>query len=56
MSNAMNARLDKLEKIAVKAIARTYNVRDGDETERFWIQKGIEGMRYAIATEREDSL
>lgn len=45
-------RLDKLEERAVGAITQFYQPRSDEE--RFWIQKGIEGMRLAIATEGED--
>lgn len=39
--------LDALEARAVEAIQRTYEPKS--DTERFWIQKGIEGMRLAVA-------
>lgn len=45
-------RLDRLEARAVEAITRFYEPKTDEE--RFWIQKGIEGMRLAIATEHED--
>lgn len=51
----MKLDLDQLEARAVEVIARTYDVRNGDMTERFWIQKGIEGMRCAIAETLQDS-
>lgn len=47
-------RLDALEAVAVKAIHKTYGPKFSD-TERFWIQKGIEGMRLAVALESEEA-
>ena len=44
--------LDELEKRAVEVVARCYDLSlegDDDLTERFWAQKGIEGMRLAVA-------
>jgi len=41
--------LDDLERVAVKAIVATYDIAEDDVTARFWIQKGIEGMRLAVA-------
>lgn len=46
--------LDRLEARAVEVVARTYDVRSRDMTERFWIQKGIEGMRCAVAEAKLD--
>lgn len=50
-----NARLDldALERRAVDAITRTYGPMVGTDPRRFWIQKGIEGMRLAIAEAQE---
>ena len=44
--------LDALEAEAVKAIEFTYGSNLTDEA-RFWIQKGIEGMRWAVADAQE---
>ncbi len=42
--------LDKLEAEAVRAINNMYPIQSEDNIEaRFWTQKGIEGMRYAIS-------
>lgn len=41
--------LDALEARAVKVISQTYSPMSDDITARFWIQKGIEGMRCAVA-------
>lgn len=49
----MAERLDRLEAVAVEAITRTYGPMLDDEA-RGWIQKGIEGMRYAVATEADE--
>jgi hypothetical protein len=52
MSDDTIAKLDVLEKVATEAVARTYSdgaFEDMSVEERFWIQKGIEGMRYAVA-------
>ena len=46
-------RLDALEAVAVRAITDTYGPMLTDEA-RGWIQKGIEGMRLAVAIERAD--
>lgn len=48
----MPERLDKLEAVAVRSITNTYGPLGS--LERFWIQKGIEGMRYAVAVEGEE--
>lgn len=52
---ATQERLDALERVAVEAVTRTYGPfgrNDGDL--RFWVQKGIEAMRYAVAVENEE--
>lgn len=41
--------LDKLEATAAKAVTNTYGPMIQNDEQRFWIQKGIEGMRYAVA-------
>lgn len=46
------SRLDQLENVAVRAIRDTYG-RIKDDTALLWVQKGIEGMRYAVAIEQD---
>lgn len=41
--------LDALERRAVEAITNTYGPVHKDDTAAFWAQKGIEGMRLAVA-------
>jgi hypothetical protein len=45
-------RLNTLEARAVEAITNTYGPDFTDDA-RFWLQKGIEGMRLAVAEEDE---
>lgn len=45
--------LDSLEAKAVRAITDTYGPALSEDA-RFWIQKGIEGMRLAVALEMEN--
>lgn len=53
-SISMPERLDVLERKATKAVTNTYGPAIQSDEQRFWIQKGIEGMRYAVATEGEE--
>jgi NTP pyrophosphatase (non-canonical NTP hydrolase) len=46
------SRVDQLERVATRAIQNTYG-KIKDDAARFWIQKGIEGMRYAVAIEQD---
>lgn len=50
---ASQERLDGLEAVAVEAITNTYGPMIQNDEQRFWLQKGIEGMRYAVAVEDE---
>lgn len=50
---SMSARLDALEATATRSVATTYGPML-DDMARFWIQKGIEGMRYAVAIENAE--
>jgi hypothetical protein len=50
----MPQRLDALERVAAQAVENTYGPMLDDEA-RGWVQKGIEGMRYAVAKENEDA-
>lgn len=45
--------LDALEAVAIIEIARTYDIHEMGISERFWVQKGIEGMRLAVALAKE---
>ena len=45
--------LDALEARALEALARTYECPDF--MARFWIQKGIEAMRLAVAEAKRDA-
>ena len=49
------SRLDELEKVAVQALHETYRIMAQSGEARFWAQKGIEGMRLAIALENQES-